>query len=469
MAPNADSSEPAGNPKLARAIGPLMLIVLIVGDILGAGIYALVGNLARHVGGAVWLPLAIGFGVAALTAASYAELVGKYPQAAGAALYTHRAFNRPFVTFLVAFAVLVSGVASASAAALMFGGKYLAQLVPAPPLLAAFCFLGAITAVSLLGISQSIKVNLVLTALEVGGLLIVLVVGGIGILEGAGEPARALALDAPSGPVAGVLAATALGFYALIGFEDSVNLAEECRSPARTFPRALFVGIALTGALYVAIAIVAVTLVPPEQLGRSSAPLLEVVLAAGVAFPPQLFALIALLAICNTALMNMLMASRLLYGMANEGIVPRPLARVHARRRTPYVAIAFTVALSALLILSSLVIKDGVAALATTTVVLLLLVFAVVNIATLVLRRRPVDHAHFRAPRWAPPLGAAASLLLASPAAGIEAHVYLIAASLVGVGALLWLLNARVNPQARAAAGASGPRAAGATAENLAT
>ena len=449
MAPQNAASEPAGGPPLARAIGPLMLIVLIVGDILGAGIYALVGNLARHVGGAVWIPLAIGFGVAALTAASYAELVGKYPRAAGAALYTHRAFRRPFVTFVVAFAVLMSGVASASAAALMFGGKYLAQLVEAPRLLAAFAFLGAITAVNFIGISQSIKVNLVLTAIEVGGLLIVLVVGGIGILQGAGDTSRALALDAPAGPVAGVLAATALGFYALIGFEDSVNLAEETRSPARTFPRALFVGIALTGVLYVAIAIVAVTLVTPAQLGRSSAPLLEVVTAAGVYFPPWLFALIALLAICNTALMNMIMASRLLYGMANEGIVPRPLARVHPRRRTPYVAIAFTVAISAVLILSSLVVKDGVAALATTTVVLLLLVFAVVNIATLVLRRRPVGHAHFRAPRWAPPLGAAASLLLASPAAGIEPHVYLIAASLVGVGALLWLVNARVHPPAR--------------------
>jgi len=421
-----------------------MLIVLIVGDILGAGIYALVGNLARHVGGAVWLPLAIGFAVAALTAASYAELVGKYPRAAGAALYTHRAFRRPFFTFVVAFAVLMSGVSSASAAALMFGGKYLAQLVEAPRLLAALGFLGAITAVNFIGISQSIKVNLVLTAIELGGLLIVLAVGLIAILGGVGDTSRALALDAPAGPAAGVLAATALGFYALIGFEDSVNLAEECRAPARTFPRALFVGITLTGVLYVAIACVAVTLVPPAQLGRSSAPLLEVVAAAGVAFPPWLFAIIALLAISNTALMNMIMASRLLYGMAREGIVPRPLARVHARRRTPYVAIAFTVAIAAALVLSSVVVEDGVAALATTTVVLLLVVFAVVNIAAIVLRRRPVAHAHFRAPAWAPPLGAAACLLLASPAAGIPPHVYVIAGSLVGVGALLWLVTTRV-------------------------
>ncbi len=450
-ASNPPPSSTAAGAELARTIGPFMLIVLIVGDILGAGIYGLVGRLSGHVGGMVWLPLAVGFAVAALTAASYAELVGKYPRAAGAALYTHRAFERPFLTFLVAFAVLMSGVSSASAAALMFGGRYLAQLIDAPPLLAAFGFLGAITAINFIGISQSVKVNLVLTAVELGGLLIVLAVGALALSRGTGDASAAFELAAPEGPVAGVLAATALGFYALIGFEDSVNLAEESRSPARAFPRALFVGLAVTGAIYVAIAIIAVALVGPARLAGSSAPLLDAVRAAGVDFPPRLFAVIALLAIANTALLNMIMASRLLYGMAREGIVPRPLARVHATRRTPFVSIAFTVAIASLLVLSSLVIEDGVAALATTTVVLLLLVFAVVNVAVLVLRRRPVGHAHFRTPSWAPALGAVASVVLASPAAGIAPHVYLIAAGLVGAGAVLWLVNARVTAAAATA------------------
>ncbi|HVK84238.1 MAG TPA: amino acid permease, partial [Kofleriaceae bacterium] len=197
---------------LARVIGQRMLIVFIIGDILGAGIYALVGKLAGHVGGAVWLPLAIGFVVAGLTAASYAELVGKYPRAAGAALYTHRAFKRPFFTFLVAFAVMMSGVASASAAALAFGGNYLAQFVTAPTTLAALGFLAAITLVNFIGISESIKVNLVLTIVEVPGLVIVIVVGIVGIVRGNGDPARALAFEAPNGAVLGVLGATALGF-----------------------------------------------------------------------------------------------------------------------------------------------------------------------------------------------------------------------------------------------------------------
>jgi APA family basic amino acid/polyamine antiporter len=407
-----------------------------VGDILGAGIYALVGKVAGVIGGAVWLPLLIAFAVAALTAASYAELVGKYPRAAGAALYTHRAFGKPFVTFLVAFAVMMSGISSASAAALAFGGNYLAEFVVAPPMLAAFGFLAIVTLVNFIGISESIKVNLVLTAIEVTGLVVVLVIGVVGLIQGGGDPSRALTIDAPSGLLVGILGATALGFYALLGFEDSVNLAEECDEPSKSFPVALFAGLAITGVIYFAVSIVAVILVEPAVLHHSSGPLLEVVKAGGVEFPPKLFALIALLAVGNTALINMMMASRLLYGMANEKIVPRVLGRVHARRRTPWVAIVFTVAIA-----GALIATGSVRNLAETTVLLLLLVFALVNIAVLVLRRRPVEHTHFRAPSWTPVLGAAISLLLASPLTGRAPRVYAVAGILLGIGAALWLLN----------------------------
>jgi amino acid transporter len=422
---------------LHRAIGGRMLIVVIVGDILGAGIYGLVGKLSGHVGGMVWLPLAIGFAVAALTAGSYAELVGKYPRAAGAALYTHRAFGRPFITFLVAFAVMMSGIASASAAAVLFGGKYFQELVAAPEMLAAFGFLAAISLVNFVGISESIKVNLVLTLVEVTGLVVVMTLGGIGLLRGMGDPARALVLDAPDGASLGILGATALGFYALIGFEDSVNLAEECEEPARTFPRALFVGITLTGVIYIVVSFVAVALVDPKVFVSSSGPLLEVVKAAGVSFPPWLFAVIALLAIGNTALINMMMASRLMYGMAAENIVPKVFARVHRTRRTPWVAIVFTVAISGVLIASGTA-ED----LAKTTVLLLLVVFAVVNVSVLVLRRRPVTHVHFETPTWAPVIGLVTTLLLASPITpGRPWHVYATAGILVGIGAVLWGIN----------------------------
>jgi APA family basic amino acid/polyamine antiporter len=389
----------ASGEGLHRAISGRMLIVFIVGDILGAGIYALVGKLSGHVGGAVWLPLLVAFAVAALTGSSYAELVGRYPRAAGAALYTHRAWNRPLLTFMVAFAVMMSGIASASAAALAFGGDYLAQLVTAPPLVAALAFLALITLVNFIGISHSVKVNLVLTAVELSGLVVVMVVGGLALARGDGDVSQALAFDAPRGTLFGLLGATALGFYALI-------------------------------------AVIAVALVEPRVLATSSAPLQVVVAAAGAAFPPQAFAVIALLAIGNTALINMIMASRLLYGMANEGILPRVLARVHARRRTPWVAIVFTVCLSAVLIATGSVVH-----LAQTTVLLLLVVFAIVNVAVLVVRRRPVEHAHYRTPTWAAVLGAVTCLVLASPLTGRSAEVYGTTGILLGVGLVLWFVN----------------------------
>jgi APA family basic amino acid/polyamine antiporter len=435
----SDKTPPAtegAKPELRRAIGGRMLIVFIIGDILGAGVYGLVNKLAPHVGGAVWLPLLIGFAVAALTAGSYAELVGKYPRAAGAALYTHRAWGKPFFTFMVAFAVMMSGVASASAAAILFGGDYFQKLVAAPEMVAAFGFLAMITLVNFIGISESIMVNLVLTMIEVSGLVIVLVFGIIGMALGNGEPTRALVLDAPEGAFLGILGATALGFYALIGFEDSVNLAEECEQPHRTFPIALFTGIIITGAIYVAVTFVAVALVDPTVFAQSSAPLLLVVESAGVYFPPEAFAVIALLAIANTALINMMMASRLMYGMANERIVPAVFARVHPRRQTPYVAIIFTV-----LIAMALIASGTVTELAQTTVLLLLVVFTIVNIAVLVLRKKPVDHPHFRTPIWAPILGAATTLLMASPLTGRPARVYAVAGILLGVGAVLWGIN----------------------------
>jgi amino acid transporter len=425
---------------LERAIGGRMLIVFIVGDILGAGIYALAGKLAGYVGGAIWLPFAIGFAIAALTAGSYAELVGKFPKAAGAALYTHRAFGKPFFTFLVAFAVMMSGVASASAAAIAFGGDYLQHFVSSPWWIAAFGFLALITIINFIGISESIKVNFVLTMIEVTGLVIVIVVGIVGLSGGAGDPGRAFELSAPDGTLLGLLGATALGFYALIGFEDSVNLAEECEQPHKTFPRALFTGIAITGIIYIAVSVVAVALVPPERLAKSSGPLLDVVTAAGVSFPAWVFALISLFAICNTALINMIMASRLMYGMANEKIVPSVFARVHRSRRTPWVSIAFTVSIAGVLISTG-----GVKDLAQTTTLLLLLVFCVVNIAVLVLRRKPVDHPHYRTPTWCAVLGAITTLALASPISGREPRVYLTAAILIGIGAALWGLNALIS------------------------
>ncbi|MFE1990327.1 APC family permease [Streptomyces parvulus] len=433
----------ADDTPLKRAIGPKLLILFVIGDILGTGIYATTGQVAGKVGGALWLPFVIGFVVAILTAASYVELVGKYPKAAGAALYTQKAFQVPFLTFIVAFMVMCSGLSSASAAARAFSGDYLSEFTDFfPPTLIAILFILALAALNLRGVSESVKTNVVLTLVELTGLFVILAVGAWAVLTGDGEPSRLGEFQAGGSGyalVTSVLGATALGFFAFVGFEDSVNMAEETVDPARTFPRAIFVGVTVTGTIYVLVALISSLLVDYRVLEDSSGPLLEVVKAGGLDFPPKLFALIALFAVTNSALINIMMASRLCYGMANERILPRALGRVLPRRRTPVVGIVF-VSLLAI----GLVSTGEIAGLGDTTAFLLLCVFAVVNIAVLVLRRDPVEHRHFRTPTVLPVLGAIASLALASPLADRPADVYIRAGVLVAVGIGLWVLNKTV-------------------------
>lgn len=435
------ASPPAEEGALHRAIGPKLLILFVIGDILGTGIYATTGKVAGKVGGALWVPFAIGFVVAILTAASYVELVGKYPKAAGAALYTQKAFKTPFLTFIIAFMVMCSGLSSASAAARAFSGDYLAELTDdaLPPTLIAITFIVLLAALNMRGVSESVKTNVVLTLVELTGLAIILAIGAYAVLTGDGEPSRLTQFESDGTGYAlmtGVLGATALGFFAFVGFEDSVNMAEETKDPVRTFPRAIFIGVAVTGTIYVLVALVSSLLVDHRTLEGSSGPLLEVVKAGGVDFPHELFALIALFAVTNSALINIMMASRLCYGMANERILPRAMGRVLAGRRTPVVGIVF-VSLLAI----GLVSTGEIEGLGDTTAFLLLCVFAVVNVAVLVLRRDPVEHRHFRAPTVLPVLGAITALILASPLADRPAEVYIRAGVLIAIGIALWGVN----------------------------
>ncbi len=428
------SDEPETN--LRRAIGPRLLTVFVVGDILGAGIYALVGEVGAEVGGAIWTAFMAAFVLAVFTAFAYAELVSKYPQAAGAALYTNRAFGVPFFTFIVAFAVMSSGIASASTLARAFAGDYLTEFVDLPLVLAAILFILIVAAINLRGISESVKVNLVLTSIEVFGLILIVVIGVAALGEGSGDFSRNFEFKEGESVVTAIVAGTALSFYAMIGFEDSVNVAEETRHPARVFPRALFTGLLIAGTLYLLVTLTASYVVPTAQLSDSDAPLLEVVEEGPLGISTRLFAFIALMAVANSALINMIMASRIVYGMADQGIVARLFARTLPSRRTPIAAILFTTAIAIVLISTG-----DLATLADTTVVLLLSVFIVVNIAVLVLRRDPVEHEHFHAPAVFPVLGALVSVALLVDTATDDLAVFARAGILLAVGALLWLVN----------------------------
>ena len=438
----------AVEPSLHRMMGPWLLLLFIVGDILGTGIYALTGKVANLVGGAVWLPFLIAFGVALLTAFSYLELVTKYPRAAGAALYTHRAFGIHFVTFLVAFAVMCSGITSASTASRAFAanlsgalGLGLADGIGIT--VVGLLFMAAVAVINFRGVGESVKLNVVLTCVELTGLLIIIVIGLWAIGAGQGDVSRIFEFKNEDGGslVWAAIAATTLAFFAMVGFEDSVNMAEETKDPVRTFPRIMLLGLTITGVIYLLVSVSAITLVAPADLGEGETPLLKVVAAGAPGFPLGVFGFITMFAVANSALINMLMASRLVYGMSREHVLPPLLGKVHARRRTPYIAILFTTLLAFALI--SFV--GEVPALGGTTALLLICVFTVVNIAVLVLRRDPVAHEHFRAPTILPVLGAASCAFLSGPWTGRDPVQYQVAGALIAIGILLWFVTVAIN------------------------
>jgi basic amino acid/polyamine antiporter, APA family len=431
----ADGSDEV-DTNLKRAIGPGLLTVFVIGDILGAGIYALVGEVGAEVGGAIWTAFMAAFVLAVFTAFSYAELVSKYPQAAGAALYTQRAFRMPFFTFMIAFAVMSSGIASASTLSRAFAGDYLSEFVDLPLVLAAIIFIVLVAAINMRGIAESVRVNLVLTSIEVIGLILIVVIGVAALGEGSGDFSRNFEFKEGESVVTAIVAGTALSFYAMIGFEDSVNVAEETRHPARTFPRALFTGLAVAGVIYLLVTLTASLVVPTADLSDSDAPLLEVVEQGPLGISTKLFAFIALMAVANSALINMIMASRIVYGMADQGIVARVFSRTLPSRRTPFVAIILTTAIAVALICTG-----DLATLADTTVILLLSVFTVVNVAALVLRSDRVDHDHFQGPAIFPILGALVAAWLLVDTALDDFSLVLRALILLAVGVVLWAIN----------------------------
>lgn len=401
------ASKTQPSPTLKRAVTGPMLMLFILGDVLGAGVYALAGVIAGEVGGAVWVALLVALGFALLTAGSYAELVTKYPHAGASAVFAAKAYRSPLVSFLVGFCMLAAAVTSAAGLSLAFAGDYLSAFVDIPAHIAALVFLVVIALLNARGIKESLSANLVMTTIELSGLLLVVFAAAWFFRTGEADLGRVVEFKAGVNPAIAVLGAALLAFYSFVGFETSANLAEEIRDVRKTYPRALFGALLIAGVVYMAVAIAAAVVMPVEQLATSTAPLLEVVKASGLGISPQLFAFIALIAVANGALLTMIMASRLAYGMAQQGLLPSALAGVLSTRRTPGMAILATTLVAVVLTLTG-----SLATLAQTVVLLLLFVFISTNLAVLVLRRDKATTDHFRVPTWVPVLGVASCLLL---------------------------------------------------------
>jgi amino acid transporter len=452
-APHTDPVQ--DQPELRRVMGPGLLLLFIVGDVLGTGVYALTGEVAAEVGGAAWAPFLVAFVIAIITAFSYLELVTKFPQAAGAALYTHKAFGIHFVTFMVAFTVMASGITSASTASRAFAANFALGFnlgvdeagEPNSTAIAfiAVCFMLLVAAVNFRGVGESVKANVVLTLIELSGLLLVIMIGLWAMAGGKADFSQVVIFESAEGKGAflAVTTATSLAFFAMVGFEDSVNMAEETKDPVRIFPRIMITGLTITGIIYILISIVAVALVPLDELGGSDTPLVNVVAAGAPNFPfDEILPFISMFAVANSALINMLMASRLVYGMGKQQVLPAVMAKVHVDRRTPWVAILFTTALALglILVVGSLS-EDAVATLGGTTSLLLLAVFAIVNVVVLVLRRQPYDGPHFRAPTFLPIIGALACFFFVTPVSGRATEQYGVAGVLLVIGVVLWAIT----------------------------
>ena len=314
---------------LARKLGLWELTLSGVGIIFGAGIYALIGVAAGQAGNAVWLSFVLSAAVALFTALSYAELSSMYPRVGAEYEYTAEAAGES-LAFVVGWLIIFSGIVAVAAVALGFA-NYFSALTGAPVIPAAALLLGAIMALLLLGIRESTFVAVIFTLIEAGGLLLI-IIAGIPFLGSVDY------LEMPLG-FPGVFSAAALVFFAFLGFEEIVKFSEETVSPEKTVPKALLIALSLCTVVYILVSISAVSVIGWEGLAASDAPFNAVAVAVWGEAGAFALSVIALFATANTVLLLLLAASRISYGMARSGTLPRPLSRVHPTRQTPFVAI----------------------------------------------------------------------------------------------------------------------------------
>ncbi|WP_374428510.1 APC family permease [Tabrizicola sp.] len=383
---------------LERRLGLGLLTAYGVGVMVGAGIYVLVGTVVGHAG--IWAPLAFVLaGVVALfSALSYAEFATRLPEAAGQAAYIERGFSSRDLGVLAGLAIALTGVISA-AAVLRGGVGYLTTFLDLPELWLIAGIGAALTVVAVVGVLESLALIALLTVVEVAGLLAVV---GAGFLATPGPDWVALA-DLPPPPIAGIAAAISLSVFAFIGFEDLTNMAEEAREPERVMPRAILLALFITAALYIAVSLAAVRVAPHAEL-RASAQPVALIWERATGSSPAFLSAIAVAAALNGVLAQIVMASRVLYGLGRRTRVLEPLARSHPRFGTPARA---TLLVGGAVLAAALLLP--VETLAEATAIILLAVFALVNAALIRLHRREPE-APFRVAAWVPWAGLIAAL-----------------------------------------------------------
>lgn len=358
----------------------------------------LIGRVADAAGYYAPIAFIVASAVAAITAFSFAELSSRFPLAAGSALYVHRGFNRQQLTRAIGLLVVLTGIVSAATMARGFVG-YLGTFIELPPWFIISLLLLTLGALASWGISQSVRSAAVITAIEVVGLLIILAVAlpRIDSLSAFAAPIESTRTFS----ALGLLSGSFLAFYAFIGFEDMVNVAEEVKNARRNMPLAILFSLLGATVLYVVVTIAAPVAVDPVTLGQTDAPL-ALVYERATGNSPWLISFISLFAVINGALIQIIMGSRVLYGLGRENLLAARLAQVNPRTNTPVRA---TLIVSGLVIMAALWLPIEVLARMTTG--LLLIVFCFVNLALMRIKQNsPEQEEVFQVPMFVPITGA---------------------------------------------------------------
>lgn len=391
----------ARDVKLKRSLGLALTTLYGLGTILGAGIYVLIGEIAGIAGVATPLAFVTAALLAGLSAMSYRELAARFPKSSGEAYYLWQGFRSGRLSQIIGLLIACSGMISAALLCQGFAG-YLQDFVELPKLTVTISVLAFLTALTLWGVKESVGFASLITLLEIAGLLLIV---GTSTPSWQNAPMvwNELSAALTQWPTySGILAAAFLAFYAFIGFEDIVNVAEEVKNPQKNLPRAITLAIVIATILYALVGVVATLSVPAKDLANSSAPL-ALVLQTNTTLPSQLISGISLLAIVNGAIIQLIMSSRLLYGMAAESWLPSALAKVHPKTQTPIVSI-FCTAFAILLLMTVF----PLVTLAKMTSYIVLTVFVFVNVALILVQSRDTQ-SPVHTPRVIPWIGAIAT------------------------------------------------------------
>jgi APA family basic amino acid/polyamine antiporter len=418
--------------ELKRGIGLFHLTMYGVGLILGAGIYVLIGEATGLAGDSVWIAFVLGSIVALFAGLSYAELSSIFPKASAEYTFIKNAFKNNFLAFIIGWLTAITSMITAATVALGFGG-YFSEFLNIPITISAIVLIGILSIINFIGIRESSWTNTIFTIIEVAGLILIIIIGFT-----ISEPEQVNYFESPTG-FTGIIIAFVLIFFAFVGFEDMVNVAEEVRNPKKVIPRAIILSVMISGIIYVLVSLAIVRVINWEDLSLSAAPLADVAKRGLGTQGHIIFSGIALFAITNTVLITLVAGSRMIYGMAREKSFPDILAKVHSKTKTPWVAIIVI-----MLIAIGFSFIGDIVIVANITVFAVVITFAAVNLTVIVLRyTEPNIERKFRVPinigkfPILPMFGLGISVYMAFQ---FQIQVVLVGLMIISIGTVFYLL-----------------------------